>query len=236
MDRVDRTLTAVGTPVGGLLAERAARVLAVAAAGVSGAVLFALSEAGYASLSRLALEVQLPAIGVLVVVGIWAAATGRRGLWRTLLLGIGIGLAATAGLELVRAVGFRAFHAMPGSMPMLMGVLLTNRIMAGPDAVSNLVGWTDHVYNGVTFVLIYLLAFGRRQPWLAFPYALLVGTGFLVSPAPVALGAGFFGAGLGAKFAITVYLAHALFGTVLYLFVRRLRGLGTPLLPFPGSD
>jgi len=220
----------------GLVAERLARLLALVAAGVSGAVLFAVSEAGYASLSRLALEVTLPAVGVLLVIGVVAAIVGWRGLWRTLLVGLVVGIAATAGLELVRVVGFRAFHSMPGSMPMLMGVLLTNRIMVGPDLASNLLGWTDHVYNGVAFVLIYLLLFGRRQPWLAFPYALLVGTGFLVSPVPKALGAGFFGAALGMKFALTVYLAHILFGTLLFVGVRRAPDLGTPLLPVPGDD
>ncbi len=236
MDRAGRTLTSSHRRSVSLVAERAARVVAVIAAGLSGAVLFAVSEAGYASLSRLAVEVTLPAIGVLFVIGVVAAAVRWHGLWRTLLVGVGVGMVATAGLELVRIVGFRAFHAMPGSMPMLMGVLLTNRIMVGPDLASNLLGWADHVYNGVTFVLIYLLVFGRRQPWLAFPYALLVGTGFLVSPVPKALGAGFFGAALGAKFAVTVYLAHILFGTVLFLGVRRARGLGVPLLPVPGDD
>ncbi|HKI57750.1 MAG TPA: hypothetical protein VKA00_00865 [Trueperaceae bacterium] len=236
MDAFERSRTPCGSGVGGLVVERLARLLALAAAGASGAVLFAVSEAGYASLSRLAAEVTLPAIGVLVVVGVAAAAVGWRGLGRTLLVGLIVGLVATAGLELVRIIGFRAFHSMPGSMPMLMGVLLTNRIMLGPDLASNLLGWADHVYNGVTFVLIYLLVFGRRQPWLAYPYALLVGTGFLVSPVPKALGAGFFGAALGAKFAVTVYLAHILFGTALFLGVRRARGLGTPLLPVPGED
>jgi len=216
--------------------ERAARLLAAAAAGASGAVLFAVSEAGYASLSRLAVTVTVPTIVLLVLLVVGAGRAGWYGLQRTLLVGAAVGVLATAGLELVRIVGFRAFHAMPGSMPMLMGVLLTDRIMLGPDLLSNLVGWADHVYNGVTFVLIFLLVFGRRQPWLAFPYALLVGTGFLVSPVPQALGAGFFGTVLGAKFAVTVYLAHILFGTVLFLGVRRARGLGAPLLPLPGED
>ncbi|MEJ2287062.1 MAG: hypothetical protein P8Y02_00190 [Deinococcales bacterium] len=236
MDAFERSRSAMGSGVSGWVMERLARVLALAAAGVSGAVLFAVSEAGYASLSRLALEVTLPAIGVLIVIGIVAAVAGWRGLGRTLLVGLVVGVVATAGLELVRIVGFRAFHSMPGSMPMLMGVLLTNRIMLGPDLASNLLGWADHVYNGVTFVLIYLLLFGRRQPWLAFPYALLVGTGFLVSPVPKALGAGVFGAALGAKFALTVYLAHILFGTALYFGVRRARGLGRPFLPIPGEE
>lgn len=236
MDGPQRSRSAPDRNMVGVVVERLARLLALAAAGVSGAVLFAVSEAGYASLSRLALEVALPAVGVLLVIGVVAAVVGWRGLWRTLLVGLVVGIAATAGLELVRVVGFRAFHSMPGSMPMLMGVLLTNRIMVGPDLASNLLGWADHVYNGVAFVLIYLLLFGRRQPWLAFPYALLVGTGFLVSPVPKALGAGFFGAALGAKFAITVYLAHILFGTMLFLGVRRARRLGVPLLPLPGED
>jgi len=218
------------------MGERLARLLALAAAGLSGAVLFAVSEAGYASLSRLALEVALPAIGVLAAIGAAAALAGWRGLRRTLVAGVVVGVVATAGLELVRIIGFRAFHSMPGSMPMLMGVLLTNRIMVGPDLASNVLGWADHIYNGVAFVLIYLLLFGRRQPWLAFPYALLVGTGFLASPVPIALGAGSFGAALGVKFALTVYLAHVLFGTLLFLGVRRAPDLGTPLLPVPGDD
>ena len=236
MDGIQSSRRGPTGSMAGLVAERLARLLALAAAGVSGAVLFAVSEAGYASLSRLALEVTLPAIGVLIVIGIVAAVVGWRGLWRTLLVGLAVGVVTTAGLELVRIVGFRAFHSMPGSMPMLMGVLLTNRIMVGPDLASNVLGWADHAYNGVAFVLIYLLLFGRRQAWLAFPYALLVGTGFLVSPVPKALGAGFFGAALGAKFAVTVYLAHILFGTLLFLGVRRAPHLGTPLLPVPGDD
>lgn len=235
MDASERSEYVTGS-VSGPVVERAARVLALGAAGVSGALLFAVSEAGYASFSRVALEVTLPAIGVLVAIGIVATGVGWRGLERTLLAALIVGVVATAGLEVVRAVGFRAFHSMPGSMPMLMGVLLTNRIMVGPDLTSNVLGWADHVYNGVAFVLIYLLLFGRRQPWLAFPYALMVGTGFLLSPVPKALGAGYFGAELGAKFALTVYLAHILFGTALFFGVRRAERLGTPLLPVPGDD
>jgi hypothetical protein len=230
-----RSRTGSGPAMTSLAAERAARLLALVAAALSGAGLFAVSEAGYASFSRLAVEVALPAVGALALIGIVATTADWRGLRRTLVAGVGVGIVATASLELVRIVGFREFHAMPGSMPMLMGVLLTNRIMVGPDLASNVLGWVDHAYNGVALVLIYLLLFGRRQAWLAVPYALLVGTGFLVSPVPKALGAGFFGAALGAKFAITVYLAHVSFGTAMFLGVRRARDLGKPLLPLPGT-
>lgn len=216
--------------------EAAARALALVASASSGAVLFAVSEAGYASLSGLALRFALPGFAALVLLALVAGPADWHGLRTTLLWGAVVGLAATAGLEAVRIVGFRVFHAMPGSMPMLMGVLLSDRIMLGPDALSNLLGWLDHVYNGVAFVLIYLLAVGRWRPWTALPYALAIGTGFLVSPVPRALGAGFFGAAMGPKFAITVYLAHLMFGLILLAGLRRAPDLGRPLLSFLGEN
>ncbi len=52
-------------------------------------------------------------------------------------------------------------------------------------------------------------------------YGLALGTGFLLSPVPKTVGAGMFGADFGAKFAITVYLAHAGFGALLGWLVHR---------------
>lgn len=61
-------------------------------------------------------------------------------LGRAALLGAAAGVAGTVVLELVRETGFRVFESMPGDIAMLMGVLLTDRIMQGPDAVSNIAG------------------------------------------------------------------------------------------------
>ncbi|WP_176726356.1 hypothetical protein [Streptomyces sp. AVP053U2] len=60
-------------------------------------------------------------------------------------------------------------------------------------------------------------------------YGLALGTGFLLSPVPKAVGAGVFGADFGAKFAITVYLAHAGFGALLGWLVHRYGTRITPL-------
>jgi hypothetical protein len=59
-------------------------------------------------------------------------------------------------------------------------------------------------------------------------YGLALGTGFMLSPVPTAVGAGAFGADFGAKFAITVYLAHAGFGALLGWLVQR---FGRPIEP-----
>ena len=194
---------------------------AVVIAGVSGAVLFAVAEGGYASFPSLATHVLFPAVVVLAALALAARTLGYRGVLAGLWTGGWIGAVATIALEIIRIIGFRVFHAMPGSMPMLMGVLLTNRVMQGPDILSNVVGWADHFWNGATFGMIYALLFGRVRPWAGPLYGFAVGTGFMVSPVPVALGAGFFGAGMDPGFALTVYLAHAAFGLVIGVLACR---------------
>lgn len=191
-------------------------VLALAASGASGALLFAVAEAGYSSFPQLFTDVVLPAMAVLIAMAIVSAALRWRWLLPVLATGIVGGAVSAIGLEVVRVIGFRVFHSMPGSMPELMGVLLTGRIMQGPDLVSNLAGWGDHFWNGAMFGLVYVLLVGRRRPvWVGIIYGVILGTGFLVSPVPIALGAGSFGVQFGASFAITVYLAHIVFGGLL---------------------
>lgn len=105
---------------------------------------------------------------------------------------------------------------------MLMGVLLRDQIMQGPDTASNIAGWTYHVWNSGMFGVTYAVLLGgfpfRRfggavaGTLMGTGYGLALGTGFLLSPVPKAVGAGVFGTDFGAKFAITVYLAHAGFG------------------------
>lgn len=57
----------------------------------------------------------------------------------------------------------------------------------------------------------------------------MLGTGFLLSPVPNEVGARKFGADVGAKFAITVYLAHAGSGAVTGWLVHRFGARITPL-------
>ncbi len=193
-------------------------LVALAAAGVS-PNLFWIAQAGYAKLSWLGLYVLVPSIIVLAGVGLAARAQGHRRLVNRLLAGGAAGLVATVGLEAVRITGFH-LGGMPGSMPKLLGVLLLNRFMLGPSALSNVVGWAYHFWNGVTFGIVFAVLLGRKPVWWALAFGQLVGLGFLVSPAVRALGVGFLALDM-PWMIVTVVLAHAVYGLVLGLLARR---------------
>jgi hypothetical protein len=204
------------------------------AATLSGEVLFAVAENGNASFETLILYVALPAFGLLVLVSAASAAAGFRRVVRAVLLGAAFGALATLALELVRNLGFYEFNSMPGQLPELMGVLMTGRIMDGPDLLSNVLGWADHFWNGATLGITFALLFGGaprgRSHWhgagIGALFGLAVGTGFLLSPVSRATGAGIFGSIFGMKYVWTVYLAHLAFGASLGALVHRFgRGL-----------
>ena len=137
--------------------ELVATAVALAAAGASGAQLFALSATGRWKFSDLLFRVGVPAAAVLVVVLVVAILMGWQRLRRGILLGFAAGAIATMGLEAVRITGFRVFHSMPGDLPTLMGVQATDRIMLGPNTSSTIVGYLDHFWNGAMFGVIFAL-------------------------------------------------------------------------------
>lgn len=200
------------------LRELALSGIALAAAGVS-PNLFWIAQAGYAKLSTLAVWVLLPSVGVVLFVLAAAAATGERRLANRMVAGGAAGALATVGLEIVRITGFH-LGQMPGSMPQLAGVLLLDRFMLGPSLWSNIVGWTYHVWNGTAFGLVFAVLFGRRSLWVAIAYGVLIGIGFLLSPAVTALGIGFMGTGMPGM-PVTVLLAHLAYGGLLGVLTRR---------------
>ena len=192
--------------------------LARVAAGVS-PNLFWIAQAGFAKLSTLAVWVLIPAVLLLFAVLGAAAASGERRLVNRMLAGGLAGGLATIALEIVRSTGFH-LGQMPGSMPELAGVLLTNRFMLGPSLWSDVAGWAYHYWNGVCFGLIFAVIFGRKPLWVALGYGVFLAVGFLVSPAVTALGVGFMGHNLPGM-PVTVLLAHLAYATVLGLLVRR---------------
>ena len=207
--------------------ELAATLFALAAAAASGALLLAIADDGYSTFETLILWVGIPSIGLLAF--LYGLARWRRWEWlsRALILGLWTGAVSTIGLEIIRIIGFRVFHSMPGDLPTLMGVLLTGRIMQGPDTLSTILGYADHFWNGASFGSIYAVVFGRRSWWVAWVYAVVfMATGFLASPVPNAMGAGYFGVLFGPQFAITVYLAHTAYGVMLGWLTWRAAGIG----------
>lgn len=200
------------------LEELAYSLLALGAAGVS-PNLFWIAQAGYAPLSTLGISVLIPSVGILLAVLGLALLRHRGRLVNRILAGAAAGFVATVGLEVIRFTSFR-FGGMPGSMPELLGVLMMNRFMQGPSVLSNVVGWSYHFWNGVTFGVVFTVLLGRKPLGWALVFAELVGLGFLISPAVKAMGIGFMGLGMPAM-PVTVVVAHTVYGLILGPLSRR---------------
>jgi hypothetical protein len=191
--------------------------------------LFVAAEAGYSTLSDLAVEFLIPSIIFLAVIMAASWFAGERNLFRQIRTGILAGLIGTIGLEIVRETGFR-LGGMPGELPELMGVLLLNRFADGPNVISNIAGWSYHFWNGASFGIIYSIIIGKGKIWIGAIFGLLVGVGFMISPVVVALGVGHFGMDFGWGFPVTVIMAHLAFGAILGWFVFRKNGEQTSIL------
>lgn len=193
--------------------------LAMLLAGIAPNV-FPAALAGLAPMPALGLWLLLPSVILLGVVTGVAAWRGHRRLVNRLLAGAAAGFIATLGLESVRATSFHVFEGMPGDLPRLMGVLLTNRFMLGPSVLSDTLGWTYHFWNGAAFGIIFAVLLGRRSMMWALAYAELIGIGFLLSPAVKSLGIGFMGSDMPSMPA-TIMLAHLAYGLILGALCRR---------------
>lgn len=195
-------------------AEFVGTLIALAAASVS-PLAFTVAATGYMSMHRLGLVAIAPAVFVWLTIAVISRLSGWRNLASATRLSIFAGVASVVAMEVVRMIGFRVFHGMPGSLPMLLGVLLTNHFMEGPNWWTDLVGWADHFWNGIGFVFIYFIVFGRQRWWVAIPYVLGIATIFMLSPVMNILGAGIFGQDFApVKFPLTVYAAHLVYGIV----------------------
>jgi hypothetical protein len=161
----------------------------------------------------------VPSIVLLAAVAAIGFLRGYRNLVRRMIAGATCGAAATVGLEVVRQASFH-FGGMPGNLPRLLGVLLMNRFMLGPSALSDALGYAYHFWNGVCFGLIFAVLFGRSSRLWASVYGLAIGFGFLAGPAVRAMGVGFLGLRMPAMTA-TVVAAHIVYGLLLGLCLGR---------------
>ncbi|MDE2150385.1 MAG: hypothetical protein KGJ55_11295 [Gammaproteobacteria bacterium] len=192
--------------------EALATAMALAAAAVS-PLAFDYSATGATTLHALGSRAILPALLAWIALAVIASRMSWRRLAAAGRLAIVAGLLGTAVMEVVRATGFRVFHGMPGSLPMLIGVLLTDRFMQGPDWLSNLLGWGVHFWNGIGFAFIYFAVIGRQRWWVGVLYALAIATVFMLGPVMNIIGAGAFGQEFAPiRFPLTVYLAHLVYG------------------------
>lgn len=198
-----------------------ATLLAILSASVSPLAFVASAGTNY-SFHFLALYAVLPAAILFLLLIPISLLFNWKPLSSSLMWGVAAGISGTFLMEIVRATGFRVFDGMPGSLPMLMGVQLTGRIMQGPDFLSNLIGWSDHFFNGIGFATLYLLLIGRSRWWLGVLYALVIATIFMLSPVMNIIGAGYFGQDFAPiRFPATVYAAHIAYGLMVGLVARK---------------
>ena len=181
--------------------------------------IFPAAQAGYAKMSFLATRLLFPSIAVLLLVVVVGFSRGHARMMRRLVAGAGAGIVATLGLEVVRMTSFH-FGGMPGDLPRLMGVLLTDRFMLGPSLLSDTLGYLYHLWNGAAFGIIFAVILGRRPLWWTIVFSELLGLGFLLSPAVKSMGIGFMGTDMPAM-PLTVVLAHLAYGLILGLLIRR---------------
>ena len=182
-------------------------------------LIYPVAQAGYASMADLGIRVLLPSVVFFLLLVVRTEFLGMDALMNRVLVGAAAGLLATSGLEIVRSISFH-FGGMPGSLPELLGVLLTGRIMEGPDGLSDLAGYAYHYWNGLCFGVIYCVLLGRRLPLWGVIYGVVIGVIFLASQAVSAMGIGFMGREM-PSMPMTVILAHLVFGTILGVLARR---------------
>jgi hypothetical protein len=198
--------------------QLALALLALLAAGIAPNI-FPVAQAGFAKMSDLARWFLLPSIGVLVAVIVFTFARGHRVLGGRMIAGVAAGTIATLGLEVVRTTSFH-LGGMPGDLPRLLGVLMTDRFMLGPSTLSDVLGYSYHFWNGACFGLIFAVILGRRSLWWTSIYGTLIGIGFLASPAVQAMGVGFL-ALQKPSMIVTVVVAHIAYGLILGVLLRR---------------
>jgi hypothetical protein len=193
-------------------------LLALSSAGVAPNI-FPVAQAGFANMAELTRWLLLPSIGLLAAVIALSFGLGHGVLGHRMIAGLAAGAIATLGLEIVRTTSFH-LGGMPGDLPRLLGVLMTDRFMLGPSRFSDVLGYSYHFWNGACFGLIFAVIFGRRSLSWTLIYGLFIGVGFLASPAVQAMGVGFF-ALQKPTMIVTVVVAHIAFGLILGLLLRR---------------
>jgi hypothetical protein len=181
--------------------------------------LFPAAQAGIAKMSDLALRVLIPSMALLAIAVVLTIVRKHRVLGGRMIVGIAAGSIATLGLELVRLTSFH-FGGMPGNLPRLLGVLITDRFMLGPSTLSDIVGYGYHVWNGACFGLIFALALGRRTLRWTLMYSIAIAVGFLASPAVQAMGVSFMATRMPSMI-VTVLVAHLAYGAVLGVLLWR---------------
>ncbi|WP_157183179.1 hypothetical protein [Sciscionella marina] len=210
-------------------------LLALVAGGLSSLLIVAAS-AKVAPMPLLFWTVDVPAMALVAGILLYARHVGMERLFHRLWLGIVGGIVLTLALDMVRTAGVH-LGVLPDSITMFGNMITAAPAMAKPTAISYTLGATYHLFNGISFGLVYSILFGRTPWWGPVLFAVLfVETGMMTLP-PMAAKFGPFGmAKFGTLFNgyfLDTALAHAAMGLALGVIMcnfARHRGLLSTLV------
>lgn len=178
-----------------------------------------------------AIWILTPATLALIVLAALDRSWGDRRLYRAVLMGAVAGLLAAVAYDIFRLpfVFARAWHIDALVPPLNLfkvfprfGAMLLGQPLEQPtySLTAQLLGWTYHFSNGLTFGVMYLALIGdpRRRHWLwAVTFATGLELAMLFTPYPR-----IFGIHITPMFIAATLAAHLIFGIVLGLAVRQL--------------
>ena len=186
---------------------------------------------GLCSMRTFTFAILIPATVLLIALAVLDALRGNKQLYRGVVTGAIAGLLAAVAYDLFRLpfVFSRPWHlnsivppmnlfkVFPGFGAMILG---ESANQAHYSVSAHLLGWGYHFSNGVTFGIMYaaLIGNGRQRNWMwAIAMAVGLEIGMLLTPYTR-----FFDIPLTTTFVIVTLAAHAVFGTAMGLFTKRL--------------
>ena len=158
----------------------------------------------------------LPATVAIIGIAFWARRANQHLFVRRLILGLFIGIVATAAYDLIRLViqstplvDFNAFAVHPRFGEMIID-------QPASTTAAKVVGWSYHISNGLTFALCYTLVAGRARWWWGVLYAVaLQSLMVLMYPRAFGLSRG------NEDFLVVSFIGHAAYGVVLGVLNHR---------------
>jgi hypothetical protein len=186
---------------------------------------------GLCSMQTFTFAILVPATALLIAMAILDRARGDGHLWKAVVIGAIAGLLAACAYDAFRLpFVFAREWNLAAILPSInlfkvfprFGAMILGEAVEQPhySLAAHLIGWTYHFSNGVTFGVMYLamIGDGRRRSWL---WAILLAAGLeaamLLTPYPQ-----FFAIPVTAQFVVVTLSAHAIFGVVLGVVVKRL--------------
>ena len=164
--------------------------------------------------------VYLPALVILIGIILYSR-SNYPDLFRRIVIGMGVGVLATVGLDFFRQMGV-INGWLPGDTPAMFGKAATG---SRSFAVYYPVGYFVHYLNGANFGLLFTFIWGRQKSYVrsvgwAVVWLLIIETGMMTGP-PMAPIVGPFGTNFAwPQFFMLTLSAHIAFGIVLGILTR----------------